>query len=180
MQRDRRNRSYIQKNLRHHRISINFMKTDLLTVQESEDLQKSSGNPSPLSKEELKDFYLKLARLIYPNTCSSKRSDFEVLNILHTEVKRSLGVLGKYTGHAWEEGILEIQMACGTYSVQDAIPKKDRLEMNTSLGKHLQFLMQMAAASSATKKIQAEYYRHYFSVEYLLKQFPQKEEGSKK
>lgn len=156
------------------------METNLLTVQESEDLQKFGGNSSPLTKEELKDFYLKLARLSYPNACTSKRSDFEVLNILRTELKRSLGILGKFTQHEWGEGIQEIQTACGAYSMQDAIPQKDRLELNAALGKHLQFLIQMASSSSAVRKMHAEYNRHFFNVEYLLKQFSKEKKGSNK
>lgn len=180
MQRDRRNRSYIQKIFAFIALVLIIMETDLLTVQENEDLQELSRNPSPLSKEELKDFYLKLARLIYPNACSSKRSDFEVLNILRTELKKNLGVVSLYTQHMWSEGIPEIQTACGTYSIQDSIPKIDRLKMNTSLGKHLQFLTQMASASSIVRKMQTEYTRHVFNVEYLLKQFPKEEKGSNK
>ncbi|WP_075558919.1 hypothetical protein [Parabacteroides timonensis] len=156
------------------------METDFLTVQQSEDLQKLSRNPSPLSEEELKDFYLKLARLINPSACSTNRNDFEVLNILHKELKRNLGLLYKYTQHAWDQGMLEIQMACGVYSVQDSIQKKERLEMNASLGKHLQFLAQMASACSVARKMHAEYTRHFINVEYLLKQFPKEKKGSDK
>lgn len=94
------------------------METDFLTVQQSEDLQKLSGNPSPLSEEELKDFYLKLARLVNPNACSANRSDFEVLNILCKDLERNLGILCKYTQHAWDEGILEIQMASASSVVR--------------------------------------------------------------
>ena len=94
------------------------IETDFLTVQQSEDLQKLSGNPSPLSEEELKDFYLKLARLVNPNACSANRSDFEVLNILCKDLKRNLGILCKYTQHAWDEGILEIQMASASSVVR--------------------------------------------------------------
>ncbi|MCD8270016.1 MAG: hypothetical protein LUD46_17240 [Parabacteroides sp.] len=153
------------------------METDLLTIQESEDFQKLSGNPSPLSKEELKDFYIKMARLIYPSACSSKRSDFEVLNILRGELEKNLGVIGHFTQHKWGDGILEIQMACATYTVQDSIPKKDRLEMNASLGRHLQFLTQMASASSIIRKMQTEYERHIFNLEYLVKQFPKEKKA---
>ena len=32
------------------------METELLTVQQSEEMQKTSGNPSPFSEEELKEF----------------------------------------------------------------------------------------------------------------------------
>ena len=95
-------------------------------------------------------------------------------------MKRNLGLLYKYTQHAWDEGILEIQMACGVYSIQDSIQKKERLEMNASLGKHLQFLAQMASASSVVRKMHAEYTRHFINVEYLLKQFSKDKKSSDK
>lgn len=63
----------------------------------------------------------------------------------------------------------EIQMACGAYSVQDTIQKKERMEVNVSLGKHLQFPAQMAAASSVVRRMHAEYTRHFINVEYLLR-----------
>ena len=145
------------------------METELLTVQQSEEMQKTSGNPSPFSEEELKDFYLKFARLVNPNACSANRNDFEVLSILRKDLKKNLGILCKYTQHAWDEGMPEIQMACGAYSVQDTIQKKERMEVNVSLGKHLQFLAQMAAASSVVRRMHAEYTRHFINVEYLLR-----------
>ena len=146
------------------------MDTEFLTAQQSEDLQRLSGNPSPFSEEELKDFYLKLARLVIPGACSSKRTDFEVLSILSKDLKRNLGFLCKFTQHSWDEGLLDIQMACGVYSVQDSIPKTQRLEMNTSLGRHLQFLARMASSCSVARKMHAEYSRHFINVEYLLRQ----------
>ena len=146
------------------------MDTEFLTAQQSEDLQRLSGNPSPFSEEELKDFYLKLARLVNPGACSPKRTDFEVLSILSKDLKRNLGFLCKYTQHSWDEGLLEIQMACGVYSVQDSISKAQRLEMNTSLGRHLQFLARMASSCSVARKMHAEYTRHFINVEYLLRQ----------
>ena len=145
------------------------METELLTVQQSEEMQKTSGNPSPFSEEELKEFYLKFARLVNPNACSANRNDFEVLSILRKDLKKNLGILCKYTQHAWDEGMPEIQMACGAYSVQDTIQKKERMEVNVSLGKNLQFLAQMAAASSVVRRIHAEYTRHFINVEYLLR-----------
>lgn len=146
------------------------METELLTVQQSEEIKPIDRNPSPLSEEELKDFYLKLARLINPNACSSNRNDFEILSILRKDLKKNLGILCKYTQHAWDEGMQEIQMACGAYSVQDTMPKKERLEVNASLGKHLQFLAQMASQSSVVRRMHAEYTRHFNNVEYLLRQ----------
>ncbi|MFR8359633.1 MAG: hypothetical protein ACLVEJ_30980 [Parabacteroides sp.] len=118
------------------------METDFLTAQQSEDLQKLSGNPSPLSEEELKDFYLKLARLVNPNACSANRSDFEVLNILCKDLKRNLGILCKYTQHAWDEGILDLQMACRSIPYSSS---KERLDMMHHGGLAYNSLAQMAS-----------------------------------
>jgi hypothetical protein len=52
--------------------------------------------------------------------------------------------------------------------------------MNASLGKHLQFLAQMASDSSVVRKMHAEYTRHFINVEYLLKQLSKKKEDSNK
>ena len=43
------------------------------------------------------------------------------------------------------------------------------MEVNVSMGKHLQFLAQMAAASSVVRRMHAEYTRHFINVEYLLR-----------
>lgn len=147
------------------------METELSTAQQCGKMQKITKNPSPFTEEELKDFYLQLARLINPNACSTNRNDFEVLSILRKDLKRNLGILCKYTQHEWSEGMLEIQTACGVYSVQDSIQKKERLQMNASLGKHLQFLSQMASQSSVVRRMHAEYTRHFINVDYLLNQF---------
>ena len=85
-------------------------------------------------------------------------------------LKKNLGILCKYTQHAWDEGMPEIQMACGAYSVQDTIQKKERMEVNVSLGKHLQFLTQMAMDSTTMKLLYRNINKHYMQVEILVKQ----------
>ena len=169
MQRDRRNRSYIQK-IFAFTSNINRYGHRIFNCPTKWRPAKVKWKPFSFSEEELKDFYLKLARLVNPGACSPKRTDFEVLSILSKDLKRNLGFLCKYTQHSWDEGLLEIQMACGVYSVQDSIPKTQRLEMNTSLGRHLQFLARMASSCSVARKMHAEYTRHFINVEYLLRQ----------
>lgn len=153
------------------------METDLLTVQQNEEMIAGDRNPSPFSKEELKDFYLKFARVANPTLFSPNRSDFEILNFLRKDLKKHLATLSKHTQHARDEGIPEIQTACGFYSVQDSIQKKERLEMNVALGKHLQFLTQMASANSIVRRMYAEYTRHFINLDYLLRQFSKEKGG---
>ena len=55
----------------------------------------------------------------------------------------------------------------GLNLVQD---KKTRMQMNASIGKHLQFLTQMAMDSSTMKLLYRNINKHYMQVEILVKQ----------
>lgn len=72
--------------------------------------------------------------------------------------------------HPWDEGIAEIQISCGAYSIQDNLSKKERIQMNAAMGKHLQFLTQMAMNSQIFKLLYKNYHNHYIQVESLVKQ----------
>ena len=72
--------------------------------------------------------------------------------------------------YPWDEGIAEIQISCGVYSLQDNLSKEKRMQMNTSTGKHLQFLTQMAMDSPVFKQLFKNYHNHYIQVESLVKQ----------
>ena len=72
--------------------------------------------------------------------------------------------------HVWHEGITEIQTLCGTYSIQDNLGKKERMQMNISMGKHLQFLIQSTMDSPVFKQMYKNYSLHYNRLEGLLKQ----------
>ena len=70
--------------------------------------------------------------------------------------------------HAWDDGIPEILLSCGAYSLQDDLNKKTRMQMNASMGKHLQFLTQMAMDSPAMKLLYRNMNKHYIQVEILI------------
>ena len=59
--------------------------------------------------EELKDFYLKFAHFLNPDSCSANRTEFEILNILRKELKKNMDALNRLNMHVWHEGITEIQ-----------------------------------------------------------------------
>ena len=120
--------------------------------------------------EELKDFYLKFAHFLNPDSCSANRTEFEILNILRKELKKNMDALNRLNMHVWHEGITEIQTLCGTYSIQDNFGKKERMQMNISMGKHLQFLIQSTMDSPVFKQMYKNYSLHYNRLEGLLKQ----------
>ena len=49
---------------------------------------KASKDSFVIPKEELKDFYLKFAFLLNPDSCSINRTEFELLNILLKDLKK--------------------------------------------------------------------------------------------
>ena len=147
------------------------METKLVTVQPAVGgMIKASKDSFVIPKEELKDFYLKFAFLLDPDSCSVNRTEFELLNILLKDLKKIVGALTHLTMHAWDDGMAEILLSCGAYSIQDDLNKKTRMQMNASMGKHLQFLTQMAMDSPTMKLLYRNMNKHYMQVEMLVKQ----------
>ena len=147
------------------------METKQVTVQPAVGgMIKASKDSFVIPKEELKDFYLKFAFLLDPDSCSVNRTEFELLNILLKNLKKILAALTHLNTHPWDEGIAEIQISCGVYSLQDNLSKEKRMQMNTSTGKHLQFLTQMAMDSPTMKLLYRNMNKHYMQVEMLVKQ----------
>ena len=147
------------------------METKQVTVQPAVGgMIKASKDSFAIPKEELKDFYLKFAFLLNPDSCSINRTEFELLNILLKDLKKIVGALTHLTMHAWDDGMAEILLSCGAYSIQDDLNKKTRMQMNASMGKHLQFLTQMAMDSPVFKQLFRNYHNHYIQVESLVKQ----------
>ena len=147
------------------------METKQVTVQPAVGgMIKASKDSFVIPKEELKDFYLKFAFLLNPDSCSANRTEFEMLNILLKDLKKIVGALTHLTMHAWDDGMAEILLSCGAYSIQDDLNKKTRMQMNASMGKHLQFLTQMAMDSPTMKLLYRNMNKHYMQVEMLVKQ----------
>ena len=147
------------------------METKQVTVQPAVGgMIKASKDSFVIPKEELKDFYLKFAFLLDPDSCSVNRTEFELLNILLKDLKKIVGALTHLTMHAWDDGMAEILLSCGAYSIQDDLNKKTRMQMNASMGKHLQFLTQMAMDSPTMKLLYRNMNKHYMQVEMLVKQ----------
>lgn len=147
------------------------MVTEQVTVQPTVGgITQASKNVFVVPSAELKDFYLKFAFFLNPDSCSVNRTEFEMLNILLKDLKKIMGTLTHLNTHAWDDGMAEIQVSCGAYSIQDNLNKKERMQMNAAVGKHLQFLTQMAMDSPALKLLYKNFHQHYMRVEALAKQ----------
>ena len=147
------------------------METEQVAVQPTVGgITQAPQNVFIVNDRELKDFYLKFALFLNPDSCSVNRTEFEMLNILLKDLKKILAALTHLNTHPWDEGIAEIQISCGVYSLQDNLSKEKRMQMNTSTGKHLQFLTQMAMDSPTMKLLYRNINKHYMQVEMLVKQ----------
>ena len=94
------------------------METKQVTVQLAVGgMIKASKDSFVIPKEELKDFYLKFAFLLNPDSCSINRTEFELVNILLKDLKKIMAALTHLNTHPWDEGIAEIQISCGVYSL---------------------------------------------------------------
>ena len=60
---------------------------------------KASKDSFVIPKEELKDFYLKFAFLLNPDSCSINRTEFELLNILLKDLKKILAPINSLVDH---------------------------------------------------------------------------------
>ena len=147
------------------------METEQVAVQPTVGgITQAPKNVFIVNDRELKDFYLKFALFLNPDSCSVNRTEFEMLNILLKDLKKIVGALTHLTMHAWDDGMAEILLSCGAYSIQDDLNKKTRMQMNASMGKHLQFLTQMDMDSPTMKLLYRNMNKHYMQVEMLVKQ----------
>ncbi|MCS2716406.1 hypothetical protein NXW16_24440 [Bacteroides thetaiotaomicron] len=101
------------------------METEQVAVQPTVGgITQAPKNVFIVNDRELKDFYLKFALFLNPDSCSVNRTEFEMLNILLKDLKKIVGALTHLTMHAWDDGMAEILLSCGAYSIQDDLNKK--------------------------------------------------------
>lgn len=101
------------------------METEQVAVQPTVGgITQAPQNVFIVNDRELKDFYLKFALFLNPDSCSANRTEFEMLNILLKDLKKIVGALTHLTMHAWDDGMAEILLSCGAYSIQDDLNKK--------------------------------------------------------
>lgn len=138
-----------------------------------ESMNRKSTEVFYIPPKEMKDFYLKLAFLIDPHACKPTRTEYELLKILHRNLKKATRLLSLVNSLNWNENIPEIQKCCGLYLMEDTISKKERMEVHTHIGQHLQALTQLGMNSKTVHQWYDMNLRHSTNVERLLQQYPE-------
>lgn len=133
-----------------------------------------------ISPEEMKDFYFKLAFIIDPHACTPKRTEYELLKILHRNLKKAIKLLSLVNSLKWKENIPHIQNCCGLYLMDKTISKKERMEVFTHIGQHLQALTQLGMDSRTMHQLYDIHLRLSANVERLLEQYPQEKKHESK
>ena len=149
------------------------MKTEQTTAPTISGLEQKTISVFFISDQELKEFYLKEALLLSPQACTTKRTEFEILNILYKEIKKILSFLSQASNYPWDKSMLNLHTVCAPYLVQDAISAKERLQVSTELTTHLRFLTSLMANRNIVGELFTLYNRHYANVGRLIQSFPE-------
>lgn len=156
------------------------MKKDQETIPTCERWERKNKEVFFIPEKEQKDFYLKLAFVMDPHACAVERTEYELLKILHRNLKKALKFLTLVNGQQWDERVSDIQTCYGHYLMQESIDKKERKQIYHRMGHYLQFLTQMAMNSRVISQLTDIYIRYYADVEQLLEEYPQEKNALEK
>ena len=119
------------------------------------------------SEEAMKTYYLQLADLMNVRY-AEEPSEYLTLKCLHRKLRQFTCALQLIGQHEWGQGISEIQNACGVYMLQNVIERKILLQNNREIGKHLQFITQLAGNVGFLKQLEGILYYHFQNVKRIL------------
>lgn len=156
------------------------MKEGQDTTRTLEEWERKSKEVFYIPLKEQKDFYLKLAFVMDPHACAVERTEYELLRILHRNLKKATKFLALVNAQQWDERVSDIQTCYGHYLMQESIDKKERKQVHFRMGQYLQFLTQMAMNSKVISQLTGIYTHYYSDVERLLQEYPQEKTVSKK
>lgn len=145
------------------------------TNQEQELVQAAVGEEKFIniifaSDQEMRTFYLHMAYLLSPQFCGLTCDETDLLKNLLRKQRRFLKLLQSLGCHPWQEGVSEIQTALGYYMIQPGIERARQLQVNASIGTHLQFLTLIASQNHITKHLEAACHFHCSCLRALLGQ----------
>ena len=123
-----------------------------------------------MPKEQKKDFYLKMAYLMKPLTCTPARTEHELLCMLHKELKSVLSAIIPISTQPWGMPFSKIQKTITPYLIANNVDQKKRVSINNDLNAHMQLLTQIDANMAQIRRLVTIYNRFYKDVESLIGQ----------
>lgn len=121
-----------------------------------------------IPEDQRKDFYLKMACLMRPMTCTPNHTEHELLCILYKELKTILTAVTRLNMQPWALPFMEIQKATSYYLMNANVSKKELVKMNESINEHMKCLTLVDANMAQIKRLVAIYTRYYKDVAYLI------------
>ena len=121
-----------------------------------------------IPEEQKKDFYLKMAYLIRPMTCTPNHTEHELLCILHKELKSVLSAIIPISMQPWAMPFSKIQKTITPYLIANNVDSKNRISINNDLNDHMQLLTQIDANMPQIRRLVTIYNRFYKDVGHLI------------
>ena len=141
--------------------------TQSVTAQELPNTAMHPRTHFP-SEEAMKTYYLQLIDIMNI-AYMAEPSEYISLQCLHRKLKQYVHVLRLIGTHEWGKGIAELQDASGIYMLKSTLPHNTLLQANREIGRHLQFITQLASNVGFLKQLEGILCYHLQNVEGLLK-----------
>lgn len=122
-----------------------------------------------IPEEQKKDFYLKMAHLLRPLSCTTGRTEHELLCILHKELKSVLSAVIQISMQPWAMPFSRIHKTITPYLISNNIDQKNRISINNALNDHMHLLTRIDANMSGIRRLVTIYNRFYEDVGQLIR-----------
>lgn len=148
------------------------MKLKKVAVSESALVVEGFTEYCPVfkTKEEMVAYYMQMNEVVNFGLQAPLAQELPYMVGLIRKLRLFLLLLQKLDNYSWGEGVVEMQTACAAYAMNDSISMDKRLKVNESVGKHLAFLMDMAAHRGVMKQMHGITAAHYKNVLSLIEE----------
>lgn len=126
--------------------------------------------PGFKTKEEMVAYYMQMNEFVNFGLQAPLAQELPYMVGLIRKLRLFLLLLQKLDNYSWGEGVVEMQTACAAYAMNENISMDKRLRVNESVGKHLAFLMDVAAHRGVLKQLHGIIAAHYKNVMSLIEE----------
>lgn len=150
------------------------MEANLNTPQAAPGNESQFMHTAFASDDEMKNFYLIQNRFVNPVSYFMQRSDLERLEDLVRMLKQQENILTLLETFHFD-GVGDLTRAFGRYMMDVNIPKTKRANIGNAVGKHMQFIADVACNVTHAKQMSRATHSHIQNVEYLIKKLQKAE-----
>lgn len=134
--------------------------------------------PGFKTKEEMVAYYMQMNEFVNFGLQVSLAQELPYMVGLIRKLRLFLLLLQQLDGYQWGDGVVEMQTACAAYAMNENISMDKRLRVNEGVGKHIAFLMDVAAHRGVLKQLHGIVAAHYKNVKSLIEERIAQEEAA--